>query len=84
MAGFRPTQSDQQQIEQQVFQNPRPTATTSKKGLSRKETKALVTGEVASDGTTKKRNINYLPDGELQWDNEGTWGKSWSRFLQVK
>lgn len=42
----------------------------------RKNKRALVTGEVASDGTTSKGEINRLPDGGLQWNDGGTWGKS--------
>lgn len=37
-----------------------------KRALSRKEKRALVAGEVASDGTTSKGRVQLLPGGALE------------------
>ncbi|MCJ1267249.1 hypothetical protein MMC22_007134 [Lobaria immixta] len=68
--------SYQSRTSRTISQNPNTNIATSTKGILRKNKRALVTGEVASDGTTSKGEINRLPDGGLQWNDGGTWGKS--------
>lgn len=53
---------------------------TEKLPLTRKEKRALVSGEVASDGITSKGKVQTLPDGRLQWDNKGVWSKFRANF----
>lgn len=70
------TGPSQPQATQYALQNPEPKFLTSRRGLSRREKRTLVTGEVASDGITTKKNIRHLLDGGLEWGNGGTWSKS--------